>query len=98
MNNKPTFNMKDLSNNVASTFGFTGKQAAAVTKHVFDKIKDEILAGNQVRLHHFGTLEARRRQAGVARNPQTGERLTVPARRVLKLTVATSLRSELSKA
>lgn len=98
MTTKQTFNMKDLSTDVSDVFGLTGKQGAAITKHIFDKLKSELLSGNQVRLHHFGTLEARRRRAGVARNPQTGERLNVPERRVLKLTVATDFRLALAKA
>jgi len=95
---KQTYNMKDLSNDVAGSFGLTAKQGASLTKFVFDKIKGELMAGSQVRLHHFGTLEARKRRAGVARNPQTGERLNVPERRVLKMTVATSFRGALAKA
>lgn len=97
MTTTPTFNMKDLSTSVAETFNLTGKQSAQITRHVFDKIKDELRKGRQVRLHHFATLEARKRKGGVARNPQTGARLTVPERRVLKMTVATSLKGDLAR-
>ncbi|CAB5514676.1 HU family DNA-binding protein [Achromobacter xylosoxidans] len=96
MTTKTTFNMKDLSKAVADNFDMSGKQGAAVVRHVFDTIKAELMKGHQVRLHHFGTLEARSRKAGVARNPQTGQKLTVPQRRVLKLTVATSLKADLA--
>lgn len=93
----PTFNMKDLSDAVAEKFEMTHQAGAEVARFVFDRIKEELAAGRQVRLHKFGTLEARKRAAGVARNPVTGDRITVPARRVVKLTVSPSLKSQLGK-
>lgn len=87
-----TFNMKDLSDAVAAEFGLTRQAGAAMTKFVFDQVKAELADGKQVRLHKFGTLEARVRAAGVARNPVTGARIEVPARRVVKLTVSPALK------
>lgn len=93
--NTQTFNMKDLSNAVAARFQMTNLDGAEVTNFVFERIKEELAAGSQVRLHKFGTLEARKRQAGVARNPVTGERIDVPSRRVVKLTVSPALKAKL---
>ncbi|MBU9200113.1 HU family DNA-binding protein [Burkholderia multivorans] len=87
--------MKDLSDAVAERFNLTHQTGAEVARFVFERIKDELSAGKQVRLHKFGTLEARERAAGVARNPVTGERIEVPARRVVKLTVSPALKSQL---
>lgn len=88
-----TFNMKDLSNAVAEQFNLSNQAGAQITRYVFDRIKDELTAGKQVRLHQFGTLEARSRAAGFARNPSTNERIAVPARRVVKLTVSNSFKA-----
>lgn len=87
-----TFNMRDLSNAVAEEFKLTNQSGAEIARFVFDRIKQELADGKQVRLHKFGTLEARERAAGVARNPVTGERIEVPARRVVKLTVSPALK------
>lgn len=92
-----TFNMKDLSDDVAERFALTHQTGAEVTRFVFDRIKQELTAGKQVRLHQFGTLEARQRAAGVARNPRTSARITVPTRRVVKLTVSPALKHQLNK-
>lgn len=91
--NNSTFNMKDLSDAVAERFDLTNQAGAEVARFVFDRIKDELAAGKQVRLHKFGTLEARQRAAGVARNPVTGDRINVPSRRVVKLTVSPAMKS-----
>jgi nucleoid DNA-binding protein len=88
----PTFNMKDLSFAVAARFGLSQQDGANITRFVFETVKDELAAGKQVRLHQFGTLEARPRPASEARNPATGERVVVPAHRVVKLTVSPALK------
>lgn len=88
----PTFNMKDLSDAVADKFGVSQQDGAQYTRFIFDTIKDQLVAGKQVRLHQFGTLQARQRRAGEARNPATGEKIMVGAHRVVKLTVAPALR------
>lgn len=95
MNN--TFNMKDLSDAVAEKFGLPRVQGIAITRFVFDTIKKEMAGGKQVRLHRFGTLEARSRAAGVARNPVTGARIVVPSRRVAKLVPSPHLKAQLAE-
>jgi nucleoid DNA-binding protein len=87
-----TFNLRDLSLAIAQKFDVTNQSGAEIANFVFDTIKDEVAAGKQVRLHKFGTVEARHRAAGVARNPVTGERIPVPERRVVKLTVSPALK------
>lgn len=94
----PTFNMRDLANAVAENFGLTRQSGAEVARFVFDRIKRELGDGKQVRLDKFGTLEARDRAASVARNPITGARVSVPARRAVKLTVSPALREFLATA
>lgn len=91
-----TFNMKDLSDAVADQFDMSKQHAGNITAYIFDRLKTEITDGKQVRLHHFATLEARARAAGQARNPKTGERITVSARRVVKMTPSNSLKLQVS--
>lgn len=94
---RETFNMKDLADSVAVEFGLTRADGVALTRFIFDTLKDELASGKQVRLHKFGTLEARLRAAGVARNPVTGERVVVPARKCVKLTVSPALKRHVAK-
>jgi len=53
-----------------------------IVNGVLDTIKNEVAAGNSVQLVGFGTFESRNRAARTARNPQTGESLTIPAKKV----------------
>ncbi len=63
----------------------TGESKATVSK-VIDETLDAIVAGvvadGKVQLTGFGTFEARDRKARIARNPQTGAEVKVPATRV----------------
>ena len=47
-----------------------------------DSIKEAVAAGDSVQLVGFGTFEVRERAARTARNPQTGETLTIAAKKV----------------
>jgi DNA-binding protein HU-beta len=43
---------------------------------------EAVSSGDKVTLVGFGTFEARDRQAREGRNPQTGDKMTIPATRV----------------
>lgn len=91
-----TFNMRGLATALAQRFEVTNQAGLEITNFIFDRIKEEIKSGKQVRLHRFGTFEARERKAGVARNPVTGARIEVPARRVVSMTVSPVLKDYLA--
>lgn len=81
-----TFNMTDLSRAVAAEFGLSLEEASERIRFVFDRLKQAVASGAQVRLHRFGTLEARMRKPGIARHLVTGAPIPVAAHRVPKLT------------
>jgi len=47
-----------------------------------DEVKNAVANGDSVQLTGFGTFENRRRAAREARNPQTGEAILIPEKRV----------------
>lgn len=51
---------------------------------LFKTIKDETKAGNSVSIPGFGSFSAAERAEKEWKNPQTGEKLTIKARRVPK--------------
>ncbi|NUK19821.1 HU family DNA-binding protein, partial [Streptomyces lunaelactis] len=59
-------------------------QAVAAVDAVLDAIVRAVVAGDTVSVTGFGSLQARDREPRVARDPQTGGRVTVPATRVLR--------------
>jgi integration host factor subunit beta len=58
-------------------------QAAKVTNIVLDGIAAAIASGLTVELRGLGTFSLRERRRRKARNPRTGEAVSVPARKVI---------------
>ncbi|MCS6913688.1 MAG: integration host factor subunit alpha [Myxococcales bacterium] len=63
--------------------GYSKKEAADIVEAVFDTLKATLEAGEKIKLSGFGNFVVRDKKARVGRNPQTGEEITISARRVL---------------
>jgi integration host factor subunit beta len=64
---------------------------------VFDSITDALAAGRRVELRGFGAFSTRSRQSRVGRNPRTGEKVSVDAKRVPYFKAGKDLRERLNK-
>lgn len=60
----------------------TKKQVETIVNGVFDSIKDSIKSGNKVEIRGFGSFKIRQKTSKTGRNPKTGEKVEVPAKRV----------------
>lgn len=69
---------------VAERCGVTQREAERVLRTAGDLITAEVAQGGEVRFFQLGTFRAVERKPRVARNPQTGERVDVPARKAVK--------------
>jgi nucleoid DNA-binding protein len=63
--------------------GLTQLQVLEVVQRVFDGITQTLAREGRIELSNFGVFEVRQRKPRKARNPRTGERLKVPAKRVV---------------
>ena len=63
--------------------GFSKKEAADVVELVFEMMKDTLAEGEKIKISGFGNFIVREKKARIGRNPQTGEEITISARRVL---------------
>ena len=72
---------QDLVNKVAET-GITKKQAAAAIDAVVDAVKGALAEGDRVNLVGFGSFSVRERAAREGRNPRTGKKLKIAAKKV----------------
>lgn len=72
-------NKGELIDKVASDLGFTKRETKKVVECVFENIADCLAGGDAVRLVGFGTFGVRKRAARMARNPRTGEKISVQA-------------------
>ena len=63
--------------------GFSKKESADLVETVFAIIKDTLSASEKVKISGFGNFVVRQKNERKGRNPQTGEEIRLPARRVL---------------
>lgn len=74
----------DLVEKVAVQVSLTKKDTEVVIDTIFDSISQALASKNdsKVELRGFGSFRVRRRRARQGRNPQTGNPVQVPAKRV----------------
>ena len=58
------------------------KEATTIVNTFFDSIAKELVAGNKVELRGFGSFKVKERKPRVGRNPKSGEKVHVPAKKV----------------
>jgi DNA-binding protein HU-beta len=75
-------NKGELVTSVAKKTGLTKKETELVLTTILETIVDVIACGEKITLVGFGSFEARERKAKEGRNPQTGEKIYIPASRI----------------
>lgn len=72
----------ELVDEVARATQLTKKHAEIIVNTVFDSIVHSLKEGEKIELRGFGSFRIRHRGPRLGRNPKTGERVQVPAKRI----------------
>ncbi|PEJ59866.1 HU family DNA-binding protein [Bacillus wiedmannii] len=75
-------NKTELIQKVAIQTGLNRTQVSLAVDSIFASIQEALQNGDNVQLIGFGSFEVRERATREGRNPQTGESITIPARKV----------------
>lgn len=73
----------------------TDRQYHEAVNKIFSNISESLIKGENVKIRGFGTFKITNYKARNGRNPKTGERIRIPAKRVIKLNVAKDLKNEI---
>jgi DNA-binding protein HU-beta len=92
-----TVTKADLIDVVADGSELTKRQAAHVVELILGEIKRALQKGDRVTLTPFGSFLVRDRSAREGRNPKTGEKIDIPARKVPAFVAGKSLKDALAK-
>ncbi|PRQ07348.1 integration host factor subunit alpha [Enhygromyxa salina] len=76
--------------------GFSKKEAADLVDQVFDTIKVVLETGEKIKVSGFGNFVVREKKPRPGRNPQTGQEITIEARRVLTFKPSNVLKTALN--
>lgn len=90
-------NKEELVQAVAKKAKTTQKQASEIVTVTMDVITKTVAKGNKVTLVGFGTFEARKRAARTGRNPQTGQEIKIPAKKVPVFTAGKAFKEMVDK-
>ena len=74
---------KEIARKIAEHSGVSQLVALEAVQLVFDGITKTLLDEGRIELRNFGVFEVKRRRARKARNPRTGENVSVPERSVV---------------
>jgi nucleoid DNA-binding protein len=83
---------KDLIEIVAKKANLTNKASRDAVQTSLNTIRDSLKRGEKVVLTGFGTFSIRSRQQRVGRNPKTGDKITLPARKAPGFTPGKTLK------
>jgi len=85
-------NKAELVEAVSDKAGITKKQAGSVIDAITDTVKETLSKGERITLVDFGTFHVRQRKARKGRNPRTGKKLEIPAKKVPKFKAGKALK------
>ena len=91
-----TITKKELVNRIAERTTVTKVVAKDIIQSFLDSIIEELAAGNRLEFREFGVFETKERAARRAQNPRTLEKVSVPAKRIVKFKVGRMMRERVS--
>ena len=87
----------EIVENIFEKVGFMKKDVGEVVDLVFERIKDALASGEQVKLSGFGTFTVKQKRPRRGRNPQTGGDITITARKVLSFKSSHIMRDNMNR-
>ena len=72
----------ELIEDVARAVEMSRKDSEIIVETIFESIVKSLRAGDKVEIRGFGSFRTRQRKARIGRNPKTGVRVEVPAKKI----------------
>ncbi len=85
-------NKAELIDQIASKADISKKVASLALDSSIDGLKENLNKGAEVRIVGLGTWCVANRKATEGRNPRTGEKISIPAQKVVKFKASKELR------
>ena len=72
----------DLIEEVSRLTELTRKDSEVIVETIFDSVVRSLRVGDKIEIRGFGSFRTRQRKPRVGRNPKTGGRVEVPAKKI----------------
>jgi integration host factor subunit alpha len=86
----------DIVEKIYEKVGFSKKESAELVETVFDLIKSTLEEGDKIKIAGFGNFVVKEKSDRRGRNPQTGEEITIVARKILTFKPSQVLKSSIN--
>lgn len=74
---------KEIVKKISEEIGLTQLKTKDIVQRTLDAIIDTLTTEGRIELRNFGVFEVKRRAPRKARNPRTGDKVSVPAKNVV---------------
>ena len=82
MTKQLTLTKADLIEEVLRITELPRKESETIVETIFDSIIESLQSGDKIEIRGFGSFRTRNRRGRVGRNPKTGEKVEVPAKKI----------------
>jgi integration host factor subunit beta len=82
MTKQPTLTKADLIEEVLRITELPRKESETIVETIFDSIIESLQKGDKIEIRGFGSFRTRNRRGRIGRNPKTGEKVEVPAKKI----------------
>ncbi len=72
----------ELIEDVSRAVEMSRKDSEIIVETIFDAIVKSLKAGDKIEIRGFGSFRTRQRKPRIGRNPKTGTRVDVPAKKI----------------
>jgi DNA-binding protein HU-beta len=87
---------KEVTKEMREKFGITKKQAEDIFDFFIQKMSVRLCDNGKLFLNGLGTFKVVERAERKGRNPQTGEEMIIPARKVVKFSISSVLKEAIN--
>lgn len=91
-----TLTKSNIVDSVYERTELTKKEAAEYVNEVLELMKETLESGEEIKVSGFGKFEVRHKEERMGRNPQTGDEIMIPERKVWRFKVSQVLKDELN--
>ncbi len=93
-----TMTKRDISEHISRKLGLNQQVVKHILEEFMKQVVEELADGNKLEFRDFGIFEVLNRKPRVARNPRTGERVEVPAKRRVSFRMGRLMRDRVGQA
>jgi integration host factor subunit alpha len=92
-----TLTKTDIVEKIHNQLAFSRKESVDLVESVLSILKSTLGSGENIKIAGFGTFEVKQKKDRRGRNPQTGEAITIAARRVLTYKPSNLLKARINE-